>query len=42
VSNTITEALPQTSPTTWDIDPAHSLAEFTVKHMMIASVKGQF
>jgi len=28
--------------TTWMIDPAHSLAEFKVKHMMIASVKGQF
>ena len=29
-------------PTTWKIDPAHSAAEFKVKHMMIASVKGKF
>lgn len=28
--------------TTWKIDPAHSVAEFKVKHMMISNVKGQF
>ncbi len=28
--------------TTWKIDPAHSAAEFKVKHMMIANVKGKF
>jgi len=28
--------------TTWKIDPAHSAAEFKVKHMMIANVKGSF
>jgi polyisoprenoid-binding protein YceI len=28
--------------TTWTIDPAHSLVEFSVKHMMIATVKGRF
>ncbi len=28
--------------TTWTIDPAHSSAEFKVKHMMISNVKGQF
>jgi polyisoprenoid-binding protein YceI len=28
--------------TTWNIDPAHSAAEFKVKHMMISNVKGQF
>src|ERR1700693_3389310 len=32
----------QTSTSTWNIDPAHSIAEFKVKHMMIANVKGQF
>jgi len=42
MSNTTTAALPQTSTTTWNIDPAHSVAEFKVKHMMIANVKGQF
>ncbi|WP_446743317.1 YceI family protein [Silvibacterium acidisoli] len=28
--------------TTWKIDPAHSSAEFKVKHMMISNVKGTF
>jgi polyisoprenoid-binding protein YceI len=28
--------------TTWKIDPAHSSAEFKVKHMMICNVKGSF
>ena len=28
--------------TTWNIDPAHSAAEFKVKHMMISNVKGSF
>ena len=37
-----TLATPQASTTTWHIDPVHSLAEFKVKHMMIANVKGQF
>jgi polyisoprenoid-binding protein YceI len=27
---------------TWTIDPAHSLVEFSVKHMMIATVRGRF
>ena len=27
---------------TWKIDPAHSAAEFKVRHMMISNVKGQF
>jgi polyisoprenoid-binding protein YceI len=36
-------AIPQTTTTTtWNIDPAHSVAEFKVKHMMISNVKGQF
>lgn len=37
-----TAGLAQTATTTWNIDPAHSIAEFKVKHMMIANVKGQF
>ncbi|HJQ20775.1 MAG TPA: YceI family protein [Gemmatimonadaceae bacterium] len=28
--------------TTWTIDPAHSTVEFSVKHLMISSVKGRF
>jgi polyisoprenoid-binding protein YceI len=31
-----------TVTTTWKIDPAHSAAEFKVKHMMISNVKGSF
>jgi polyisoprenoid-binding protein YceI len=27
---------------TWVIDPVHSIAEFSVKHMMISTVKGRF
>ncbi|MFB3825790.1 MAG: YceI family protein [Bryobacteraceae bacterium] len=26
----------------WEIDPAHSAAQFTVRHMMISNVKGEF
>jgi polyisoprenoid-binding protein YceI len=28
--------------TTWNIDPAHSNAQFSVRHMMISNVKGEF
>lgn len=28
--------------TVWQIDPAHSLVEFSVKHMMVTNVKGRF
>jgi polyisoprenoid-binding protein YceI len=37
-----TSTVPQTSVSTWNIDPVHSGAEFKVKHMMISNVKGQF
>lgn len=30
------------STITWELDPAHSVAEFKVKHMMISNVKGRF
>jgi polyisoprenoid-binding protein YceI len=33
---------PNVTTTTWNIDPAHSTAEFKVRHMMITNVKGQF
>jgi len=33
---------PATTTSTWNIDPAHSGAEFKVKHMMIANVRGKF
>ncbi len=42
MTNTATLVQPQTSTTTWSIDPAHTVAEFKVKHMMIANVKGHF
>ena len=31
-----------TGATTWSVDPAHSLVEFAVKHLMISTVKGRF
>ena len=37
-----TATTPLTAVSTWAIDPAHSAAEFKVKHMMISNVKGQF
>lgn len=30
-----------TQATTWTIDPAHSVAEFSARHMMITTVKGR-
>src|ERR1700677_3294241 len=36
-----TSAAPGTI-STWKLDPAHSVAEFKVKHMMISNVKGGF
>ena len=35
-------AQPQTRVTTWTIDPAHTLVEFSAKHMMFTTVKGRF
>jgi polyisoprenoid-binding protein YceI len=37
-----TSTLAPASTITWKIDPAHSHAEFKVKHMMISNVKGSF
>jgi polyisoprenoid-binding protein YceI len=39
VSSTTT---PATAQSVWTIDPAHSLVEFSVRHMMISTVKGRF
>jgi polyisoprenoid-binding protein YceI len=30
------------SATTWELDPAHSGMEFSVRHMMVSTVKGRF
>jgi polyisoprenoid-binding protein YceI len=35
-------ALAQSSPSTWKIDPNHSAAGFTVRHMGISNVHGRF
>jgi polyisoprenoid-binding protein YceI len=32
----------QTSPTTWQIDPSHTLVELSAQHMMFTTVKGRF
>ena len=40
--STMTTAAPPKTTTTWNLDPAHTVAEFKVKHMMIANVKGHF
>jgi polyisoprenoid-binding protein YceI len=37
-----TNTVPQSSISTWNIDPVHSVVEFKVKHMMISNVKGHF
>jgi polyisoprenoid-binding protein YceI len=39
---TDTTFAPAQTTTTWNIDPAHTAAEFKVKHMMIANLKGHF
>jgi polyisoprenoid-binding protein YceI len=41
--NTAAIATPQsTKPTEWTIDPAHSAAHFSVRHLMISNVRGEF
>lgn len=37
-----TSATPVGTATTWNIEPNHSLVEFSAKHMMITTVKGRF
>ena len=32
----------QTAMTTWQLDPTHSSVEFSVKHMMMTTVRGRF
>lgn len=33
---------PTTAVSTWTIDASHSLAEFSVRHMMVSTTRGQF
>ena len=37
-----TPAIAAKSTSVWNLDPAHSVAEFKVRHMMISNVKGKF
>ena len=36
------EAVAAPAATTWKIDPAHTHAEFSVRHLMVSNVKGRF
>lgn len=41
--NTVATAVSQsTKPTEWQLDPAHSAAHFSVRHLMISNVRGEF
>jgi polyisoprenoid-binding protein YceI len=41
--NTAATAVPEiTKPSQWQIDPAHSAAHFSVRHLMISNVRGEF
>jgi polyisoprenoid-binding protein YceI len=45
MTSTAATASPTTATadsSTWNIDPAHSVAEFKVRHMMISYVRGEF
>ncbi len=37
-----TVVLPESAITVWEIDPLHSSAHFSVRHMMISNVRGEF
>jgi polyisoprenoid-binding protein YceI len=41
-ATTPTPATTTTARTTWAIDPAHTSVEFSVRHLMITTVKGRF
>ena len=41
-SATISPSAGTTTSSIWNIDPAHSAAEFKVRHMMISNVSGKF
>jgi polyisoprenoid-binding protein YceI len=40
--STVQEQVSRTGTSTWQIDPSHTLVEFSAKHMMITTVKGRF
>jgi|SRR5579863_7347775 polyisoprenoid-binding protein YceI len=42
MNTTVTAATQSSKPTQWNIDPAHSAAHFSVRHLMISNVRGEF
>jgi polyisoprenoid-binding protein YceI len=42
MNTAVTAASQSTKPTQWQIDPAHSAAHFSVRHLMISNVRGEF
>jgi polyisoprenoid-binding protein YceI len=42
MNTTATGTSPTTKPIQWQIDPAHSAAHFSVRHLMISNVRGEF
>jgi polyisoprenoid-binding protein YceI len=42
MSTGVTATTQSTKPSEWQIDPAHSAAHFSVRHMMISNVRGEF
>jgi polyisoprenoid-binding protein YceI len=42
MNTAVTAASQSTKSTPWQIDPAHSAAHFSVRHLMISNVRGEF
>ncbi|MGH9681706.1 MAG: YceI family protein, partial [Candidatus Acidiferrales bacterium] len=42
MNTAVTATSSSTKPTEWQIDPAHSAAHFSVRHLMISNVRGEF
>jgi polyisoprenoid-binding protein YceI len=42
MNTTVTAPSQATQPTQWQLDPAHSAAHFSVRHLMISNVRGEF
>jgi polyisoprenoid-binding protein YceI len=42
MNTAVTTASQSTTLTRWQIDPAHSAAHFSVRHLMISNVRGEF
>jgi polyisoprenoid-binding protein YceI len=42
MNTAVTATSQSTKPTQWQLDPAHSAAHFSVRHLMISNVRGEF